>query len=115
MILKIIASIYFHSIPLECRCNKEGTNGNSNVCQKNATNGACSIKPGCNPPFTGRHCYSCEIGYYKVGNSCQPCGCDINGKKSNGCDFNGKCDCKIGYSGDKCDSSKAVFISHVDR
>ena len=53
-------------IPLDCRCNKEGTIGNSNVCEKNATNGACSKKPGCNPPFTGNHCDSCEIGYYKL-------------------------------------------------
>ena len=74
------------------------------MCEKNATNGACFKSPGCKPLFDGKHCELCEIGYYKVGNLCQSCNCDINGGLSFRCDFNGKCDCKTGYSGDKCDS-----------
>ena len=77
----------------------------SNVCDKNATNGACFKRPGCKYPYTGKYCELCEIGYYKVGNLCQSCNCDINGGRSIIlCDSNGKCDCKTGYSGDKCDS-----------
>ena len=79
------------------------------MCEKNATNGACFKSPGCKALFDGKHCELCEIGYYKVGNLCQSCNCDINGGLSFRCDFNGKCDCKTGYSGDKCDSCKPGF------
>ena len=121
-------------------CNKEGTIGNSNVCQKNATYGNCSKEPGCKHGFTGSHCELCETGYTgdkcdsckpgfydTYGNdmdekvNCSECLCNIFGslKSDNNacttdnscpCNTDGVCTCGMGYAGDKCDICTSQYF-----
>merc|ERR1711974_36786 len=67
--------------------------------------GKCYCKAG----YTGSKCESCQSGYYRSGNQCQPCNCNYNGRSSISCNSVGKCYCKTGYNGRKCESCETRY------
>ena len=40
------------------------------------------------------------------------CGCDSNGSTTLQCNANGKCNCQVGYSGDKCNQCAADYFGY---
>ena len=58
-----------------CKCNVNGTNAGSNVCEKSyRSNGSCLIHPGCKRGYKDDDCGTCDYGYRQDKNrNCNIC------------------------------------------
>ncbi|XP_065195755.1 laminin subunit alpha-1-like, partial [Sycon ciliatum] len=94
-----------------CSCNPHGSH--DNVCDQGT--GQCSCMPG----FNGTKCSECPDGFFipdpsienttcvafDSNETCQACYCSVAGSVSSVCaNGAGICQCRPGYTGDKCDS-----------
>ena len=57
----------------------------------------------CKPNFAGLHCERCVENYYLANGECAPCNCSPLGAHSSTCSGEGICQCREGYSGQKCE------------
>ncbi|CAH0558317.1 unnamed protein product [Brassicogethes aeneus] len=81
-----------------CLC-PSATENNSKGCTISTTGFICKCKTGYKEP----NCKDCKDGYYRVNGKCESCDCDSKTTTNAQCDpETGKCDCKAGFTGDKC-------------
>ena len=99
-----------------CECSSSGSTSTSCT-----SNGICS----CKSNFSGTKCSTCDSTYYGYPNCYSKlynnsykskyidycllnpflaCNCDIFGSSSTSCSSSGECNCKTGYTGQKCSS-----------
>lgn len=58
----------------------------------------------CSVGYQGNDCKTCSDGFYKVGEECRNCDCDLEGTGgSTTCDSNGNCRCISEFTGRRCD------------
>eukprot|EP00117_Sycon_ciliatum_P016752 scpid9955/ scgid1728/ Laminin subunit beta-3; Epiligrin subunit bata; Kalinin B1 chain; Kalinin subunit beta; Laminin B1k chain; Laminin-5 subunit beta; Nicein subunit beta len=104
---------------IPCECSSKGANDN----HCNVATGQCKCKPG----YGGRQCSVCANGHFLPDTTlakspcvafdsnleCQACYCSLKGSTSSSCtDGRGICQCKPGYTGEKCDSCISASQYH---
>eukprot|EP00117_Sycon_ciliatum_P002675 scpid10933/ scgid4900/ Laminin subunit beta-3; Epiligrin subunit bata; Kalinin B1 chain; Kalinin subunit beta; Laminin B1k chain; Laminin-5 subunit beta; Nicein subunit beta len=104
---------------IPCECSSKGANDN----HCNVATGQCKCKPG----YGGRQCSVCANGHFLPDTTlakspcvafdsnleCQACYCSLKGSTSSSCtDGRGICQCKPGYTGEKCDSCTSANQYH---
>ncbi|XP_065190606.1 mucin-like protein [Sycon ciliatum] len=91
-----------------CDCSLHGT------AQCVPASGECV----CNRHNAGRHCHTCDDGYFKpAGNhsNCVQCTCSSATASTGACDATtGACTCRHGYRGDRCEACALGFRRHGD-
>uniref|UniRef100_A0A1A7X3X2 Laminin, gamma 3 n=1 Tax=Iconisemion striatum TaxID=60296 RepID=A0A1A7X3X2_9TELE len=67
----------------------------------------------CRDNTDGSHCERCLDNHIRKvpEEPCVPCNCNINGSVSLQCDVEGRCLCRVGVTGEKCDTCQAGFHS----
>ncbi|XP_070408564.1 laminin subunit gamma-3 isoform X2 [Nothobranchius furzeri] len=97
---------------LRCNCS-----GRSEECvfdlEQYRSTGSGGRCVNCRDNTDGPHCERClEYHTRKVPEEpCVPCNCNINGSVSLQCDVEGRCLCRVGVTGEKCDTCQAGFHS----
>ncbi|XP_035996258.1 laminin subunit gamma-3 [Fundulus heteroclitus] len=97
---------------LKCNCS-----GRSDECvfdmEQYRSTGSGGRCVSCRDNTDGPHCESCKENHYRKvpENSCLPCHCNVNGSMSLQCDAEGRCPCRVGVTGEKCDTCQAGFHS----
>ncbi|KAI6650235.1 Laminin subunit beta-1 isoform X2 [Oopsacas minuta] len=95
----------------ECDCNGNGIEVGGKLCD--GVTGECLR---CTGNTGGNSCDYCVDGFYQtVDGSCQACDCDVIGSEEHLCNrYTGFCECKEGFSGEKCDQCDVNFFSSSD-
>uniref|UniRef100_A0A3Q3MJJ9 Laminin, gamma 3 n=1 Tax=Mastacembelus armatus TaxID=205130 RepID=A0A3Q3MJJ9_9TELE len=97
---------------LKCNCS-----GKSDECvfdmeqyRSTGSGGRCLS---CKDNTDGPHCERCKENHYRRSpeEPCLPCNCNINGSASLQCNVEGRCTCRVGVTGQKCDTCWAGFHS----
>lgn len=97
---------------LKCNCS-----GRSDDCvfdmeqyRSTGSGGRCL---NCRDNTDGPHCERCRENYHRKAaeEPCLPCNCNINGSLSLQCDVEGRCACRVGVTGEKCDTCQPGFHS----
>uniref|UniRef100_A0A673BCI6 Laminin, gamma 3 n=1 Tax=Sphaeramia orbicularis TaxID=375764 RepID=A0A673BCI6_9TELE len=97
---------------LKCNCS-----GRSDQCvfdseqyRRTGSGGRCV---NCRDNTDGPHCEHCRENHYRKSpeEPCLACDCNINGSVSLQCDVEGRCACRVGVTGEKCDTCLAGFHS----
>ncbi|KAM4720367.1 laminin subunit gamma-3 [Anableps anableps] len=97
---------------LKCNCS-----GRSDKCifdmEQYRSTGSGGRCVSCRDNTNGPHCERCKENHYrKVSEEpCFPCNCNINGSLSLQCDGEGRCQCRVGVTGEKCDTCQPGFHS----
>ncbi|XP_034565301.1 laminin subunit gamma-3 isoform X1 [Notolabrus celidotus] len=67
----------------------------------------------CRDNTDGPHCERCRENHYRrsAEEPCLPCNCNVDGSVSLQCDVEGRCACRVGVTGEKCDTCQAGFHS----
>ncbi|XP_053267613.1 laminin subunit gamma-3 [Pleuronectes platessa] len=97
---------------LKCNCS-----GRSDRCvfdmeqyRSTGSGGRCAS---CRDNTDGPHCERCRENHHRESSQepCLPCNCDVDGSVSLQCDVEGRCACRVGVTGEKCDTCRAGFHS----
>ncbi|XP_023279771.1 laminin subunit gamma-3 [Seriola lalandi dorsalis] len=97
---------------LKCNCS-----GRSDECvfdmEQYRSTGSGGRCVSCRDNTDGPHCERCRESHYRKSpeEPCLPCSCNINGSVSLQCDVEGRCACRVGVTGEKCDTCRAGFHS----
>uniref|UniRef100_A0A3B3X3W9 Laminin, gamma 3 n=1 Tax=Poecilia mexicana TaxID=48701 RepID=A0A3B3X3W9_9TELE len=97
---------------LKCNCS-----GRSDECvfdmEQYRSTGSGGRCVSCRDNTNGPHCERCKENHYRKDpeEACLPCNCNINGSLSLQCDGEGRCRCRVGVTGEKCDTCQAGFHS----
>ncbi|XP_031173603.1 laminin subunit gamma-3 [Sander lucioperca] len=97
---------------LKCNCS-----GRSDECvfdmEQYRSTGSGGRCVSCRDNTDGPHCERCRENHYRESaeEPCLPCNCNINGSVSLQCDVEGRCACRVGVTGEKCDTCRAGFHS----
>ncbi|XP_040915110.1 laminin subunit gamma-3 isoform X1 [Toxotes jaculatrix] len=97
---------------LKCNCS-----GRSDECvfdmEQYRSTGSGGRCVSCRDNTDGPHCERCRENHYRKSpeERCLPCNCNINGSVSLQCDVEGRCACRVGVTGEKCDTCRAGFHS----
>ncbi|XP_028456794.1 laminin subunit gamma-1 [Perca flavescens] len=97
---------------LKCNCS-----GRSDECvfdmEQYRSTGSGGRCVSCRDNTDGPHCERCRENHYRESaeEPCLPCNCSINGSVSLQCDVEGRCACRVGVTGEKCDTCGAGFHS----
>ncbi|XP_071322534.1 laminin subunit gamma-3 [Trachinotus anak] len=97
---------------LKCNCS-----GRSDECvfdvEQYRSTGSGGRCVSCRDNTDGPHCERCRENHYRKSTEepCLPCNCNINGSVSLQCDVEGRCACRVGVTGEKCDTCRAGFHS----
>ncbi|XP_059214275.1 laminin subunit gamma-3 [Centropristis striata] len=97
---------------LKCNCS-----GRSDECmfdmEQYRSTGSGGRCVSCRDNTDGPHCEHCKENHYRKSaeEPCLPCNCNINGSVSLQCDVEGRCACRVGVTGEKCDTCRAGFHS----
>ncbi|XP_032425902.1 laminin subunit gamma-3 [Xiphophorus hellerii] len=97
---------------LKCNCS-----GRSDECvfdmEQYRSTGSGGRCVSCRDNTNGAHCERCKENHYRKDpeEACLPCNCNINGSLSLQCDREGRCRCRVGVTGEKCDTCQAGFHS----
>ncbi|KAM4527482.1 laminin subunit gamma-3 [Odontesthes bonariensis] len=97
---------------LRCNCS-----GRSDECafdmEQYRSTGSGGRCVSCRDNTDGPHCERCRDNHYRKApdEPCLPCDCHINGSVSLQCDMEGRCVCRLGTTGEKCDTCQAGFHS----
>ncbi|XP_076613354.1 laminin subunit gamma-3 [Chaetodon auriga] len=97
---------------LKCNCS-----GRSDDCvfdmEQYRSTGSGGRCVSCRDNTDGPHCERCRENHHRKSaeEPCLPCNCNINGSLSLQCDGEGRCVCRVGVTGEKCDTCQAGFHS----
>uniref|UniRef100_A0A7N6B8L0 Laminin, gamma 3 n=1 Tax=Anabas testudineus TaxID=64144 RepID=A0A7N6B8L0_ANATE len=97
---------------LKCNCS-----GRSDECvfdmEQYRSTGSGGRCVSCRDNTDGPHCERCRENHYRRSpeEPCLPCNCNIYGSVSLQCDVEGRCACRVGVTGEKCDTCRAGFHS----
>ncbi|NXG31934.1 LAMB4 protein, partial [Dromaius novaehollandiae] len=109
-----------------CTCSLAGVSpamcpAGNEACICDPATGACP----CLPNVVGITCDQCASGYWDMasGKGCQLCDCNPENSQSNQCNqarklfcslgtFTGQCQCKLGYSGRRCDECEENYFGN---
>ncbi|CAJ1070265.1 laminin subunit gamma-3 isoform X1 [Xyrichtys novacula] len=97
---------------LKCNCS-----GRADECvfdmEQYRSSGSGGRCVNCRDNTDGSHCEHCRENHYRrsAEEPCKPCNCNINGSVSLQCDVEGRCACRVGVTGEKCDTCQAGFHS----
>ncbi|XP_075954415.1 laminin subunit gamma-3 [Anarhichas minor] len=97
---------------LKCNCS-----GRSDDCvfdmEQYRSTGSGGRCVSCRANTDGPHCERCRENHFRTSaeEPCLPCNCNINGSVSLQCDVEGRCACRVGVTGEKCDTCRAGFHS----
>ncbi|XP_034753093.1 laminin subunit gamma-3 isoform X2 [Etheostoma cragini] len=97
---------------LKCNCS-----GRSDECvfdmEQYRSTGSGGRCVSCRDNTDGPHCERCRENHYRKSaeEPCLPCNCNIDGSVSLQCDVEGRCACRVGVTGEKCDTCRAGFHS----
>ncbi|XP_060916773.1 laminin subunit gamma-3 [Labrus mixtus] len=97
---------------LKCNCS-----GRSDDCvfdmEQYRSTGSGGRCVSCRDNTDGPHCERCKGNHYRKSaeEHCLPCNCNINGSVGLQCDVEGRCACRVGVTGEKCDTCQAGFHS----
>uniref|UniRef100_A0A8D3AEZ2 Laminin, gamma 3 n=1 Tax=Scophthalmus maximus TaxID=52904 RepID=A0A8D3AEZ2_SCOMX len=97
---------------LKCNCS-----GRSDECvfdvEQYRSTGSGGRCVSCRDDTDGPHCERCRENHHRESSQepCLPCNCNINGSVSLQCDAEGRCACRVGVTGEKCDTCRAGFHS----
>uniref|UniRef100_A0A4W6BL25 Laminin, gamma 3 n=1 Tax=Lates calcarifer TaxID=8187 RepID=A0A4W6BL25_LATCA len=97
---------------LKCNCSGRSDECVFNMEQYRST-GSGGRCVSCRDNTDGPHCERCRENHYRKSpeEPCLPCNCNINGSVSLQCDVEGRCACRVGVTGEKCDTCLAGFHS----
>ncbi|XP_013862069.1 laminin subunit gamma-3 [Austrofundulus limnaeus] len=97
---------------LRCNCSGKSDECVFDVEQYRST-GSGGRCVNCRDNTDGPHCERCKDNYYREfpEELCLPCNCSIDGSESLQCDEKGRCVCRVGVTGEKCDTCHEGFHS----
>lgn len=91
-----------------CECNNkaDSCSFDQDLYQRTGRGGRCVD---CRDNTDGPHCERCKDNHYLRSSDgrCTPCDCDPVGSDTLQCDGTGQCQCKSGYTGEKCTRSSS--------